>query len=269
MADISTSTTTAAPTTAAPTPPPNHGRKWTRDEDDQITGAPQLADDHFAQALGRSEHAVQSRRAVLAARMHLASGKSVRECAEQMAADVGRTMTATATVGKEGGTTERRGGGVEIARHPKRDSPTTTTGATHARGRSVPTHHASTERQRTPYPAAPRTERQRTPYPATPHRDTDYRHGSSGDHHPGGGGFQRRPSFAMPPPYPLAGGGVPPHSPSAISTICGLIKQSGGETAWIWEQDVFAPTMVQYYAGFQAYAAHLRGPPAQCLAPPQ
>lgn len=227
MADTTTiiaPSTTAA--TSLPPPPPNHGRKWTREEDEQIAGAPQTADADFAHTLGRSEHAVQSRRAVLAARMHLAGGRSVRECAEQMGADVARTMAATATVGKEGAQgKESRGGGENNARQPKR-----------AGGQKVDLL-SNLNRQRTP------------PYPTAPSAGR----GGGGNHN---GMFQRRPS-AVAPPHQAGGGGVQ-HSSSSIGTICGLIKQSGGETAWLWEQDAFAPTLVQYYAGFQAYAAYLR-----------
>jgi hypothetical protein len=71
-------------TTAAIQQPPNHGRKWTHDEDRQISDAPDVIDDHFATTLGRSPHAVQSRRAVIAARMHKTTGNPIEECAAQL-----------------------------------------------------------------------------------------------------------------------------------------------------------------------------------------
>jgi hypothetical protein len=195
--------------------PPNHGRKWTREEDEQISGAPQSTDAVFAQTLGRSEHAVQSRRAVLAARMHAATGRSVRECADQLGADAGKTMAATATM--------LRGGGERTA------AVTTTT-------------KTAKPRERKPEKTTPdtsSTQRQRRAPP-------DF--------------SSRRPSSSAGPLRP-----PPPHNtaraqPTAtISTICSLIKQLGGDTTSLWEQDTLVPTLVQYYAGFQAYAAFVRG----------
>jgi len=71
--------------------PNNHGKKWTTSEDEHIIDKPSLPDFHFAGILRRSEQAVQSRRAVLAAKMHKSSGLSIQECAAKLYADTGRT----------------------------------------------------------------------------------------------------------------------------------------------------------------------------------
>ena len=71
---------------------PHHGQKWSREEDNQITDAPTLQDSHFSSTLGRSVHAVQSRRATLAARLHAKGGHTIEECAEQLGADVEKVM---------------------------------------------------------------------------------------------------------------------------------------------------------------------------------
>ena len=80
--------------------PNNHGKKWTPGEDEHIMYAPELTDNHFAQLLKRSEQAIQSRRAVLAAKLHKSSGRSVQECADQLHADTGRTTHAVNNDGK-------------------------------------------------------------------------------------------------------------------------------------------------------------------------
>ncbi len=64
------------------TAPANHGRRWTHDEDKRIAEAPEHNNEHLALALGRSVHAVECRRAILAARLHTSSGSAVEECAE-------------------------------------------------------------------------------------------------------------------------------------------------------------------------------------------
>ena len=202
-------------TTTTPQPP-NHGRKWTREEDEQISGAPQLADGHFAETLGRSEHAVQSRRAVLAARIHVATGRSVQECADQLGADVGKTAAATAP--KLGG--DERAAKKEVAkpreRKPRPEKPSVTFSA------AYDTRAVSRPQQRQP----------RAP--------PDF--------------SSRRPSSdAMRPPLPHNAARAQPTA--TISTICGLIKRSGGDTTGLWARETLVPTLVQYYAGFQAYAA--------------
>jgi hypothetical protein len=78
----------------------NHGKKWTGSEDEHITDAPELTDCHFAQLLKRSEQAVHSRRAVLAAKLHRSSGRSIQECADQLHADIGRTTQAVNNDGR-------------------------------------------------------------------------------------------------------------------------------------------------------------------------
>jgi hypothetical protein len=71
--------------------PNNHGKKWTTSEDEHITDQPSLPDSYFTKILCRSEQAVQSRRAVLAAKLHKSSGQTIKECAEKLHADAGRT----------------------------------------------------------------------------------------------------------------------------------------------------------------------------------
>jgi hypothetical protein len=68
----------------------NHGKKWTTSDDAHITGQPSLPDSHFTRILCRSEQAVQSRRAVLAAKLHKSSGTSIQECAQELCADAMR-----------------------------------------------------------------------------------------------------------------------------------------------------------------------------------
>ena len=87
-------------TTASTTESNNHGKKWTVGDDEHITNAPELTDGHFAQLLKRSEQAVQSRRVVLAAKLHRSSGSSIQECADQLHADAGRTTQALNNYGK-------------------------------------------------------------------------------------------------------------------------------------------------------------------------
>ncbi len=84
-------------TAAHPPPPNNHGKKWTMSEDEHITDAPGLTDAHYAQLLRRSEQAVHSRRAVLAAKLHKSSGRPLAECAETLRADVKRTTLAVSS----------------------------------------------------------------------------------------------------------------------------------------------------------------------------
>jgi hypothetical protein len=201
-----TSTTTTTPQ------PPNHGRKWTREEDDQISGAPQSSDTVFAQTLGRSEHAVQSRRAVLAARMHASTGRSVRECAEQLGADVGKTIAATAPKLGGGGPTKAR------EERPEKASVTFKLADPRAVSRS---------QQRQP----------RAPPDFSSRRSIN-----------GGGTLRPLPPHSAAHAQPTA----------AIAAICGFIKRLGGDTTSLWEQDALAPTLVQYHAGFQAYAAFVR-----------
>jgi hypothetical protein len=68
----------------------NHGKKWTTSDDAHITGQPSLPDSHFTRILCLSEQAVQSRRAVLAAKLHKNSGTSIQECARELGADAMR-----------------------------------------------------------------------------------------------------------------------------------------------------------------------------------
>ena len=115
--------------------PPNHGRKWSREDDAQINESADFDDDHLALSLGRSAHAVQSRRAVLAARLHVSSGRSVDECAEQLGADAARTAAIVAQENEDGGARKANGRVVEKKRilkptkaaHDSRHTPKTFT----------------------------------------------------------------------------------------------------------------------------------------------
>jgi hypothetical protein len=87
-------------TTVSTTQSNNHGKKWTTGEDVHIINAPELTDCHFAQLLKRSEPAVHSRRAVLAAKIHKNSGRSIQECADELHADIDRTTQAVNNDGR-------------------------------------------------------------------------------------------------------------------------------------------------------------------------
>lgn len=50
---------------------------------------------------------------------------------------------------------------------------------------------------------------------------------------------------------------VPTPVPSNIAAICNHIKQRGENFDAVWAQDFLAPTLVQYHAGFKAYAAFI------------
>ncbi len=156
--------------TTTPSTPNNHGKKWTLSEDEHIKDDPGLTDGHLSQLLRRSEQAVQSRRAVLAAKLHKSSGLPIAECAAKLHADVRRTTLAA----------------------------------------------SSHEVKRTP-PAAAGIK----PYQPTPAK------------------YQRAP---------------PQHRDSSITSICDHIKRTNGDTDGIWAQDALVPTLVQFYAGFRAYA---------------
>jgi hypothetical protein len=46
---------------------------------------------------------------------------------------------------------------------------------------------------------------------------------------------------------------------SPISIVCSFIKRhAGGDMDELWAQDALVPTLVQYHAGFMAYAAFLK-----------
>lgn len=97
---------TSAPCTSPPVidAPSNHGKKWTHEEDEHIVKSPCLSDTCIAQFLSRSEHAVKSRRAVMAAKLHSKhNGElSIQQCAQQMGADAARTATAIKIHGASG-----------------------------------------------------------------------------------------------------------------------------------------------------------------------
>ena len=144
----------------------NHGKKWTQSEDEHIIDAPELPDSHLALLLKRSEQAVQSRRAVLAANLHKSSGWPIPECADKLHADVRRTATAANTDGR------------------------------------------------------PRT-------------------------------------LAIKPYQPTSAPPTLQHRRTPIATICSHIKRTGGDLDGIWAQEALVPTLVQFHAGFHAYAVFI------------
>lgn len=217
----STADTTTIDTPTQPPPPRllNHGRKWTPEEDLHITEAPGLGDDHFSLALGRSTHAVQSRRALLAARLHAASGLSIDECAEQLHASATKTSLIASGGEGEERTKKAKGrqgetGGVKMGNERKKVSI------------SMDRYNQINENK--PRPASALS----SSYSARP-----------------------RVSTAS-----VGITGIASKQVSPISIVCSFIKRhSGGNMNELWTQEALVPTLVQYHAGFQAYATFVRG----------
>ena len=44
---------------------------------------------------------------------------------------------------------------------------------------------------------------------------------------------------------------------SAIGAVCGHIRGNNGRIDSVWAQEALVPTLVQFHAGFQAYAAYV------------
>jgi hypothetical protein len=197
------------------TAPANHGRRWTHDEDKRIAEAPEHNNEHLALALGRSVHAVECRRAILAARLHTSSGSAVEECAELFGVGVEKVkgvLEAKENERVEGGAVKRNES--QVKREKKK------------------TVHMSKNIEN--------------------HRQAQQTMTS----------FTSRPAVQTPPTSILRRPQQPNHnSVATISTICGAIKASGGTQTGmreLWTQDTLVPTLVQYYAGFQAYAEFVR-----------
>ena len=211
---IDTTTTTTAPQQQLR----NHGQKWTAEEDLQLKDAPGLDDDHFSLLLGRSTHAVQSRRAMLAARLHATTGRPVVECAEQMCANVTKTLFIA-----EGGDGEER-----MKKKKERqgvlDGMRVNGGGQERKKVSIGIDRYSQMNSIKPRPMAS--------YSARSHAAT----------------------------APVGVVNVASKQASPISIVCSFIKRhAGGDMDELWAQDALVPTLVQYHAGFMAYAAFLKG----------
>ena len=208
-------TSIIATATATPTQPPlNHGRKWTPEEDLNITDTPDLGDEHFAVALGRSTHAVQSRRALLAARLHAASGRPIAECAEQFHASVAKTSLIAA-----GGEGEERMKKKKGEKHDETDRV-----RIERKKVSVVMDRYNQINAIKPRPAS---------------------------------AFSTRTRAAT---APIGVATIAAKQASPINIVCSFIKRhAGGDMNELWTQEALVPTLVQYHAGFQAYAAFVRG----------
>lgn len=194
----------------------NHGQKWTAEEDLQLKDAPGLDDDHFSLLLGRSTHAVQSRRAMLAARLHATTGRPVVECAEQMCANVTKTLFIA-----EGGDGEER---MKKKKERQLDGVRVGAGGGQERKKvSIGIDRYSQMNSIKPRPMAS--------YSARSHAAT----------------------------APVGVVNVASKQASPISIVCSFIKRhAGGDMDELWAQDALVPTLVQYHAGFMAYAAFLK-----------
>ena len=204
-------------TTTAPQQLRNHGQKWTAEEDLQLKDAPGLDDDHFSLLLGRSTHAVQSRRAMLAARLHATTGRPVVECAEQMCANVTKTLFIA-----EGGDGEER-----MKKKKERqgvlDGMRVNGGGQERKKVSIGIDRYSQMNSIKPRPMAS--------YSARSHAAT----------------------------APVGVVNVASKQASPISIVCSFIKRhAGGDMDELWAQEALVPTLVQYHAGFMAYAAFLK-----------
>ena len=244
MTSIDNATATPSP------PPPNHGQKWTPEEDRQIADAPTAccddnnSDRNLALTLGRSAHAVQSRRAVLAARLHATTGRSIEECAHELGANVARTTAAVAAATGGGSDGKERKGGDRKMRMNQFNNDATDGGRTgmaeqEIRERQKPKKHSIIT------------------FASDNHADGSNINNRRPHHH-------HTTTFTSRAP-PVTGILRPPQHPhnhqttAAIGVICNFIKKNagGGVSTMneLWMQEALVPTLVQYYAGFQAYVA--------------
>ena len=73
----------------------NSGKLWSIDDDQKLMESPELSDGHFAQNMGRTEHAIRCRRNHIAGKMHQNSScsSSLSECVQFMRADYAQVST--------------------------------------------------------------------------------------------------------------------------------------------------------------------------------
>jgi hypothetical protein len=182
------------------TPHTNHGKKWTPTEDEQLTACHCHTDIALAEIMSRSESAVKSRRAVLAAKLHMGNATlSIQECALMMGADVART---TVAVRKYNKTTK-----VVASKDTEENKPKSIIIAT---AKKAATPKSVTYSTRTSLDSAKSSDAAKPGFPST-----------------------------------------------TVRTICDYIKRNNGKTTEIWKQDALVPTLIQFHAGFQAYAAYV------------
>jgi hypothetical protein len=178
----------------------NHGKKWTPTEDEQLTACSCHTDSALAEMMSRSESAVKSRRAVLAAKLNMGNGTpSIQECALQMGADVARTTVAVKKYNKS----TKVGAGKDTEEHTPKSIIVAT------------------------------AKKAVTPKSVTYSTRTSLDSGKTSD--------------ATKPGFPS----------TTVRTICNYIKRNNGKTTEIWKQDALVPTLIQFHAGFQAYAAYM------------
>jgi hypothetical protein len=178
----------------------NHGKKWTPADDEHLAACHCHNDTFLAEMMSRSESAVKSRRAVLAAKLHVGnSALSIQECALQMGADVARTTVAVRKYDKSNKMGADASGGTEggVAKPPKS---------------IVLTAKKTTSPKSVSYST-------RTTHDSAKTSD--------------------KPAS------------------STVRAICEYIKRNKGKTTEIWKQDALVPTLIQFHAGFQAYAAYV------------
>jgi hypothetical protein len=179
----------------------NHGKKWTPEEDEKLATCHCHTDIFLADMMARSESAVKSRRAVLAARLLAGNGAlSIQECASLMGADVARTTVAVRKYSKI--TKVSTDGGVK--------APKSIDGGVKAQ-KSIVLNAKKTS----------------SPKSVT---------------------YSTRLDSAKTSDKPAS---------STIRSICEYIKRYNGKTTEIWKQDALVPTLIQFHAGFQAYAAYV------------
>jgi hypothetical protein len=165
---------------------------------------------------------------MLAARLHAASGRTIEECAKELGASVEKTKAAA-----EGG-----GAKESSAATGKR------------RTKSV------TMEEKEPTISDRERESLHACFPPLHHHDHQLK-----IHTQRQTAMARAPSVVSSILRP-----TPPLKPatSAIGVICSFIKRNaggggGGHATMtdLWAQDALVPTLVQYHAGFQAYAAYV------------
>lgn len=72
----------------------NSGKLWSIDDDQKLMETPELPNGHFAQTMGRTEHAIRCRRNHIAAKMHQNDpGTPLAECVQLMQADYAQAST--------------------------------------------------------------------------------------------------------------------------------------------------------------------------------
>lgn len=234
-AETDSSTAADAPRLAilrrTPSPPEpqghNHGKRWTAEDDHHILHCPSTRTDaELAQILRRSEQAVKNRRAVLAAK-GLAVDKEAGESSPFRLPNRNNNNERTVQEPRQSRAATATAG----KDHPPRGGPR---GEGKPPGRRAPAH--------TPNPGEPSAQATTTNHRSFP------RHAIIAPLPP-----RATTTFSPGPPQTTR----PNALVSAIGAICGHIRGTNGQIDRVWAQDALVPTLVQFHAGFQAYAAYI------------